>query len=135
MVSMKAISITPTEGLQVGAQVNCIDNTGAKLLEIISVVNYKGTRRRIPAAGVGDVVMCSVKKGTQKMVHEVVRAVIVRQKKSYRRPSGIRIKFEDNAAVLLDDKDEPKGKEIKGVVAKECVERFSVVGKIARAVI
>src|SRR3989344_6386998 len=132
---MKAISITPTEGLQVGSQINCIDNTGAKVLEIISVMNYRGTRKRLPAAGVGDVVMCAVKKGTQKMVHEVVKALIVRQKRAYRRPSGIRIKFEDNAAVLIDDKEEPKGKEIKGVVAKECVERFSVVGKIARAVI
>ena len=132
---MKAISITPSEGLQVGARVNCIDNSGAKLLEIISVIGYRGTRKRPPQAGVGDVVMCAVKKGTQKMVHEVVRAVIVRQKKEYRRPSGMRIKFEDNAAVLIDEKDEPKGKEIKGVVAKECVERFSQVGKIARAVI
>jgi len=132
---MKAISITPSDGLQVGSRVNCIDNTGAKLLEIISVINYRGTRKRHPKAGVGDVVMCAVKKGSQKLVHEVVKAVIVRQKMAYRRPSGIRIKFEDNAAVLIDDKEEPKGKEIKGVVAKECVERFSVIGKIARAVI
>lgn len=132
---MKAITVTPSDGLQVGSQLNCIDNTGAKILQIISVINYRGTRRRVPKAGIGDVVMCAVKKGTQKMMHEVVRAVVVRQKKSYRRPSGIRIKFEDNAAVLMDEKDEPKGKEIKGVVAKESVERFSQIGKIARAVI
>ena len=132
---MKAISINPTDGLQVGSNVGCIDNTGAKELQIIAVIGYKGIRSRVPKAGVGDVVVCSVKKGSQKLMHEVVRAVIVRQRMPYRRASGIRVKFEDNAAVILDEKNEPKGKEIKGVVAKECVERFSTVGKIARSVV
>ena len=58
-----------------------------------------------------------------------------RQKKEYRRPNGMRIKFEDNAAVLINEKGEPRGTRIKGPIAKEVVERFSVIGKIATIVI
>ena len=53
----------------------------------------------------------------------------------YRRKNGIRIKFEDNAAVIVDEKGEPKGTEIKGPVAKEAVERFSALGRIASIVV
>lgn len=125
----------PTKGVQVGSILKCIDNTGAKDLQIVTVKGYRGVRKRRAMAGVGDVVMCSVKKGEQKLTHEVVTAVIVRQKKEWRRPSGIRVAFSDNAAVLIDDKNEPKGREIKGVIAKEVVERFPRVGKIAAAIV
>ena len=132
---MKAISAVPTKGLQVGSRLKCIDNTGAKELQVITVKGYHGVRGRRGKAGVGDVVQCSVKKGDQKIMHEVVTAVIVRQRKEWRRPSGIHITFADNAAVLIDDKEEPKGREIKGVIAKEVVERFPRVGKIAAAIV
>lgn len=132
---MKAISAVLTRGLQPGSRVRCIDNTGAKELEVISFLRYKGVMRKRVKGGVADIAICSVKKGQQKMIHEVVRAVIVRQKKEYRRPSGMRIKFADNAAVLVDEKNEPRGKEIKGVIAKEVVERFSPIGKIASMVV
>jgi len=132
---MKAISVLPTKGLQPGSIIKCIDNTGAKELSIISVIGYKGVRRRRPMVGVGDIVICSVKKGDQKMVHEKVRAVVVRQKQPWRRPSGIWVSFSDNAAVLIDDKLEPKGREIKGAIAKEAVERFPRLGKIASAIV
>ena len=66
----------------------------------------------------------------------VVPAVIVRQKKEYRRPDGTRIKFEDNAAVVLkDDKGNPKGTLIKGPIAKEVVERWPAIAKIAKIVV
>lgn len=132
---MKAVSSVPTKALQVGSRIKCIDNTGAKELQIITVLEYKGTRRRRAKAGVADVIICSVKKGQQKMVHEMTKAIIVRQKMEWRRPSGIRISFADNAAILIDDVFEPKGKEIKGVIAKEVVERFPRVGKIASAIV
>ena len=132
---MKAITTRMPRGLQSGSFLNCIDNTGAKELQLISVLHYGGTRKRHPKAGIGDVVICAVTKGQQKLMHEVVKAVIVRQSMIYRRPNGMFVKFEDNAAVIVDDKMEPKGKEIKGAIAKEAVERFSVIGKVARTVV
>ena len=132
---MKGVSARVRKALEVGSYVNCADNTGAKKLQIISVVGYKGVRRRRGKAGVGDVVKCTVKEGDVKMRHKVVTAVIIRQKAEYRRPNGLRVKFEDNAAVIVDDRFEPKGTEIKGPVAKEAVERFSSIGKIAGLVV
>ena len=132
---MKAISARPIKAVQVGTVLKCIDNTGAKLLKVIGVRGYKGTRRRLARAGVGDVVICTVIKGSEKIRNEVVHAVVVRQKRKYRRKNGMFVCFEDNAAVLINERMEPRGREIKGVVAKEAVERFPAVGKIASMVI
>ncbi|HDJ96713.1 MAG TPA: 50S ribosomal protein L14 [Candidatus Aenigmarchaeota archaeon] len=132
---MKAVSARVTRGIHAGSIINCADNTGAKKLKVISVMGYKGRRRRMDSAGVGDVVVCSVVEGDVKMRKQVVKAVIVRQRKEYRRLSGIRVKFEDNAAVIIDDTGKPKGTQVKGPVAKEAVERFSSIGKIASIVI
>ncbi len=132
---MKTISTKVTKGIRIGTSLNCIDNTGAKKLEVISVKGFKGTRRKTPQAGIGHVVICTVKKGNQKIMHEIVKAVVVRQKMPYRRPNGTHIKFDDNAAVLVDDKLEPRGKDIKGAVAKEVIERFPTIGKISKIII
>ncbi len=132
---MKAVSASVTRGLEVGSRVKCVDNTGADVIEIIAVKGYKGVMRRRGGAGVGSLVVCAVKKGEPKIKHEVVTAVIVRQRKEYRRQSGIRVKFEDNAAVLVNDRLEPRGTRIKGPIAKEVVERFPVVGKIASIIV
>jgi large subunit ribosomal protein L14 len=133
---MKAISAHVTKAIHQGTVLNCIDNTGAKKLKVIAVIGYKGRWRRLPKAGVGDVVVCSVIAGKEKMRHEVVYAVIVRQKKEYRRLDGRRIKFRDNAAVIVNPKTyEPQGTEIRSVIAKEAVERFSTIGKIASIVV
>ncbi|NOZ81648.1 MAG: 50S ribosomal protein L14 [Candidatus Micrarchaeota archaeon] len=132
---MKAVSARVTRGLQVGSYVKCTDNSGAQLLKIIAVKGYKGVRRRRASCGVGSLVVCSVKKGDPKLRKEVVLAVIVRQKKEYRRKNGLRVKFEDNAAVLVNEKLMPRASEIKGPVAKEAVERFSSIGKIASMVV
>jgi len=132
---MKPISAKITRGLQVGSFIKCADNTGALELQIISVKGYKGVKRRTPGCGVGSWIMATVKKGDIKMKHEIVHAVIIRQKKEYRRRSGMRVMFEDNAAVLINEKGEPRGTKIKGPVAKEVVERFSVIGKISTIVI
>jgi len=132
---MKPVSAKITKALQAGSFVNCADNSGAILLQIIAVKGYKGVKTRIPACGVGSWVICSVKGGDPKLKHEVVHAVIVRQKKEYRRKNGMRVKFEDNAVVLVNEKGEPRGTKIKGPIAKEVVERFSMIGKIATMVL
>jgi len=132
---MKAISTRVSKSLPVGAKLICADNTGAKIIEIISVKGYKGKRKTKPTAGVANWISVKVIKGDEKVRHEVHKAVIIRQRREYRRANGIRISFEDNAAVLISDKGEARGSMIKGPVAREAVERFSTIGKIANQVV
>jgi large subunit ribosomal protein L14 len=132
---MKGLKSTVTKALNVGSYLVCSDNTGAKILQIISVKGYKGKRKRIPKAGVGDMIKVTVKVGDVKIRKQIFDAVIIRQRKEYRRYDGTRISFEDNAAVLVNEEGEPKGTEIKGPVAREAVERFSSIGKIATMVV
>ncbi|KAL6038863.1 hypothetical protein STEG23_031173 [Scotinomys teguina] len=95
-------------GLPVGAVINCADNTGAKNLYIISVKGIKGRLNRLPAAGVGDMVMATVKKGIPELRKKVHPAVVIRQRKSYRRKDGVFLYFEDNAGVIVNNKGEMK---------------------------
>jgi len=132
---MKGLSSRVTKGLQIGSSLKCDDNTGAKTIQILSVIHYRGRRRRVGKAGVADIVICTVKKGKPEIRKKVVRAVITRQRKEFRRADGTRIKFEDNAAVLIDDTGLPKGTEIKGVVAKEVAERFAKIATLAKNVV
>ena len=112
------------------------DNSGAKIIQIIAVKGHKTTKGRRQSAGVGDFVTAVVKSGIPAMRKQKVYAIIVRQKKEYRRPDGTRIKFENNAAVVLkDEKGNPKGTVIKGPIAKEAVERWPSIGKIASIVV
>ena len=124
-----------TRGLPVGARLKCADNTGAKELAIIAVIGYKGRLNRLPSAGVVDMVVVSVKKGTPKMRRQVVRAIIVRQRKPYRRYNGVWVSFEDNAAVIVSPEGEPKGSEIRGPVAKEAAEKWPSVARVASIVV
>lgn len=132
---MKAIASNITKTLEPGTKLVCADNSGAKQLKIIGVKSRKGTRQRRTKAGVSDTVVVRVTKGDQDVKGEVFNAVIIRQTKEFQRPEGIRIGFEDNAAVLLEESDIPKGNRIKGVVAKEVVERHAAIGKIASMVV
>ena len=133
---MKASKSKITRSLPVGAFVATCDNSGAKMLKVFSVKGHKTSKGRYPAAGVGDLVLASVKKGRPDIVKEVVFAVIVRQRKEYRRPDGTRIKFEDNAAVVLkDDKGNPKGTLLKGPIAKEACDRWPGISKLAKIVV
>jgi large subunit ribosomal protein L14 len=94
------------------------DNTGAKSIMCINIPG--GSRKRY--ARVGDVIVASVKEATPGGAvkkGEVVRAVIVRTSKTYQRPDGSSIRFDENAAVILTDKDNPKGTRIFGPVAHE----------------
>ncbi len=98
------------------------DNTGARQIMCINVPG--GTRKKY--AGVGDVIVASVKKAIPEAVvkkGEIVRAVVVRCTRQYRRPDGSYIRFDDNAAVILTDKNNPKGTRIFGPVARELRDR------------
>lgn len=121
--------------LDVGSRLVCADNTGAKSLQILSVMGYKGRRRKRAKAGVADFVTCTVKVGSEKMRKKVIQAVIIRQNKEFRRPDGRRIKFEDNAAVVLKEGGLPLGTEIKGPMAKEVAERYPKIAPIAKIVV
>ena len=133
---MKALSSKVSRGLNVGAIVPTCDNSGAKVVKIISVKGHKTRKGRIPAAGVGDLVLAAVQKGKPDMRKKVVFAVIVRQKKEFRRPDGVRVTFSDNAAVVLkDDKGNPKGTIFKGAISKEACERYPGISKIAKIIV
>ena len=133
---MQAVKARITRALNVESQVETCDNSGAKVIKIFTVIGSKTRKGRLSAAGVADLVMASVKKGRPDMRKQVVYAVIVRQKKEYRRADGMRIKFEDNAAVVLkDDKGNPKGTIFKGAIAKEVCERWPAIAKVASVVV
>ncbi len=127
--------VRPTRALPVGAYLKVADNSGAKVIQIIGVVGYKGTRRRLASAGVGDMVIATVKKGRPDIRHQVVRAVVVRQRKEYRRLDGMRVKFEDNAAAIVTPEGVPRGTEIRGAIAREAAERWVRLGSIASIVL
>ena len=132
---MRGVKAKVTKALPAGARLDCVDNTGAKILQIIAVKGYRGVKNRYPKAGVGDMVIVTVKKGRPEIKKQVVKAVIVRQRKEFRRVSGMRVKFEDNAAVIVDDKGSPTGSEIRGPVAREAVERFSHIASAATMIV
>ena len=132
---MKGVAAHVTRGLPVGARVRCIDNTGAKLVQIISVLRYHGVHRRLAAGGVGDIISGAVKKGTPEMRHQLIHAVIVRQRRPYSRPNGLTIQFEDNALVITTPNGETKGTDIKGPVAREAAERWPRIAATASIII
>jgi large subunit ribosomal protein L14 len=133
---MQALKAHVTRALPVYSKVDTCDNSGAKTIKIFTVVGLKTVKGRIASGGVGDLVMASVIRGKPDMRKQVVFAVIVRQKKEYRRADGTRIKFEDNAAVVLkDDKGNPKGTTFKGAIAKEACERWPGIAKLASIVV
>ena len=102
---MKALTSNVSKALPIGATLQCVDN--------------------------GDLVVASVKKGTADMRREVVNAVVIRQKKEYMRADGLRVKFEDNAAVIITPEGILKGSEVRGPVAKEAADRWPSVGSAA----
>ncbi len=133
---MQALKSRVTRVIPVGSNIDTCDNSGAKTLKVFTVVGLKTVKGRIGNCGVADLVMASVVRGRPDMRKTVVHAIIVRQKKEFRRPDGTRIKFEDNAAVVLkDDKGNPKGTIFKGAIAKEACERWPAVAKIASIVV
>lgn len=120
--------------IQQGTRLKVADNTGAKIVECIKVLG--GTKRRF--ARIGDIITVSVKVAEPRgMVKkkEIVKAIIVRQRKEFRRKDGSYIKFDDNAVVILEGV-EPKGTRIFGPIARELKEkRFTKIVSLAPEVL
>jgi large subunit ribosomal protein L14 len=132
---MKAVGAKVTRGLNLGAKMIAADNSGAKVVRLVGVKKGKGKKGKQGCAKMADWVKVSIRKGVPDMKGKVFDAVIVRQKKSYRRLNGERVAFEDNAvAILKDEKGNPKGTQIKGPIAREVLERWPSVAKIASMV-
>tara|TARA_Y100000034_G_C6693627_1_gene305537 strand:- start:82 stop:483 length:402 start_codon:yes stop_codon:yes gene_type:complete len=133
---MKATKANIVKSLPIGTKINTCDNSGAKIIRIISIKGHKTGKGKRSSAGVGDFVTASVQTGNQAMRKQKVNAIIVRQKKEYRRPNGVRVKFEDNAAIVLkDEKGAPKGTVFKGPISKEAAEKWSQIAKIASIIV
>jgi large subunit ribosomal protein L14 len=124
-----------TRALPVNSIINCADNTGAKKLQIIQVNRYKGRLKRIPAASVGDHVVVVVKKGKPELKKQAFGGVIIRQKYPIRRVSGVRLSFEDNAAVIITPEGDMKGTDIKGAVAAEAAEQWPRIANLASMIV
>jgi large subunit ribosomal protein L14 len=132
---MKAVSSRITRGLTIGSVIDVADNSGARIARITSVVGGKSKKGRNQAAKVADWVKVSIRAGDPKMKGQVFDAVVIRQKRSWRRNTGERVGFTDNAVALLkDEKGNPKGTQIKGPVAREVQERWKEVAKLATVV-
>ena len=120
--------------LQLRSIVDVADNSGAKKVGIFKVLG--GSRRLY--AQIGDLVVASVKSAEpRKSVKkkDIVRAVVVRQRKSFRRKDGTYVRFDDNAVVLLDGK-EPKGGRIFGPIPREIKEKgFNTIASLAQEVV
>src|SRR3989338_10256968 len=113
---MKGMSTKSAKSLQQLSTCVCADNSGAKEAYIITVFRHKTKKRMHPSAGIADLVNVVVSKGKMDIKKKISRAVIVRTKKEFRRADVSRLKFEDNAIVLVDEKGLPKGSEIKGAI-------------------
>lgn len=131
--------------LPVSAIMNCADNTGAKNLYIIAVKGVHGRLNRLPAASVGDMVLATVKKGKPELRKKVMPAVVIRQRKPWRRKDGTFIYFEDNAGVIVNPRGEMKGNSIQGLyssshltpgpVAREAAELWPRISSAAGIVV
>ena len=107
-----------TRSIPVGAVVTCADNSGARKIQCIKVLG--GSKRRF--ASIGDIIIVSIKDAIPRAKvkkGEIFKAVIVRTKKSIHRNDGSKVKFDNNAAVLTDEKGEPLGTRIFGPVTRE----------------
>ena len=119
----------------VGAVMNCADNTGAKNLYVIAVKRWGSSLNRLPGASTGSMVMCSVKKGKPDLRKKVFPAIMIRQRKPFRRKDGLVLYFEDNAGVIVNPKGELKGSAITGPVAKECADLWPRIASAANSIV
>ena len=132
---MRGIAGRQTRGLPTGARLLVADNTGAKEAMLINVIGYVGTMRRNPAGGVGDMLKVSIKKGSPSTRRQMFNAIIVRQRRPFRRVDGTWVQFEDNACVITNEKGEVQGSDIKGPVAREAAERWPRIAATAKQIV
>lgn len=136
--------------IQLHTMVDVADNTGAKQAMVFNV--YKGStsrtgKYRLKTAKIGDLVLVTVKKALpnsdfsggsdrkDRSKRRKAKAVVVRQRAPFRRPDGSYVRFDSNAVVLLDDKNEPRGTRIFGPVARELREKYMKIVSLAEEVV
>lgn len=132
---MKGIAGRVTRGLVTASRLTCADNTGAKVVQIIAVPKLGGTMRRYPSAGVGHMIKVSVKRGTPETRRQMYTAVIIRQRRPFRRVDGTWVQFSDNACVLTNERGEVQGTDIKGPVSRESAERWPRIAATAKQIV
>ncbi|MDP6856882.1 MAG: 50S ribosomal protein L14 [Candidatus Thalassarchaeaceae archaeon] len=132
---MKGISSKVTRAIPSMGTMLCVDNSGAKVVQLITVLKKGSVHRRYPAGGIGDLIQVTVKRGTPEVRRKVHYAVIVRQRRPFRRPDGTWVQFEDNACVLTNERGELKGSDIKGPVSRESAERWPRVAATAKQIV
>ncbi|KAI0090623.1 ribosomal protein L14b/L23e [Irpex rosettiformis] len=124
-----------TMGLPTGAIMSCADNSGAKSLYMIEAYGIGARLNRLPVAGIGSMFLCSVKKGKPELRKKTMPAIVIRQRKAWRRKDGVFLYFEDNAGVIVNPKGEMKGSAITGPVAKECADLWPRIASNAGTVV
>ncbi|AEV29920.1 ribosomal protein L14, bacterial/organelle [Sphaerochaeta pleomorpha str. Grapes] len=120
--------------VQMQSYLNVADNSGAKKVQCIKVLG--GSHRYV--ASVGDIIVVAVKNALPNGAikkGDVMKAVIVRTKKEYRRPDGTYIRFDDNACVIIDANNNPRGKRIFGPVARELRDGYMKIVSLAPEVL
>ena len=132
---MKGISSSVTNALPTQARMDCVDNPGAKIVQLMNVLRKGGVARRYPSAGVGDLIRVTVRRGTPEMRRQIFTAVIVRQKRPFRRVDGTWVSFEDNACVITNEKGELRGSDIKGPISREAAERWPRIAATAKQIV
>lgn len=134
---MRGISSKIMKTLIPGSVITCADNSGAYEFRMIHLIGKGGGGKhgKQAAAGIGDIVSASVRKGTPTYLKKPVRVVIIRQKAGIKRSSGMRVRFEDNAGIMVSDENLPIGTEVKGAMAREVVERFVKVAGVASRIV
>ena len=133
---MKGLASHIIKTLVPGATITCADNSGAYEFRMIQIIGKtEGRHGKMSAAGVGDIISASVRKGSATYLKKPVRVVLIRQKSQIRRSSGMRIKFEDNAGIMIGEDNLPIGTEVKGAMAREVVERFVKVAGVASRIV
>ncbi len=124
-----------SRGVPIGARVTVADNSGAQVAQIIGVKKIKTRLRRLAAAHVGDLVIVTIKKGSPKMRRQIVHAVLIRQRKPYRRADGTWIQFEDNAVIITNESGEPRATVIRGPVAREAASKWPRISSQASFIV
>ncbi len=124
-----------TLAIPVGCQLACSDNTGAKVLNVIAVYWNTGKLNRLPAACIGDSVLVSVRKGEPEMRRKLHKALIIRQRKPWRRTDGTFLYCEDNATVLINSRGRLLGSAIGGPLTKEVADQYPNIAATACAIL
>jgi len=129
------VKLKISRAIPVGAQIPCVDNSGAKLLNVISVYFIGSRLNRLPSATLGDMMLVSVRQGKPELKKKVMPSVLLRQRKMWRRFNGVSVYCEDNGSCIITPRGDVKGSAITGPITKECSELWPPLATRASAVL